>query len=86
MKISPDPCDNHILCALTEAELNQLLPHLEPVAISRAEVLFDVNDKLKYLYFPTTAIVSLLNCLKDGTTVQVAMLGNEGLIGLTALL
>ncbi|MBA3756734.1 MAG: Crp/Fnr family transcriptional regulator [Nitrosomonas sp.] len=86
MKISPDPCDNHILCALTKSELNQLIPYLESITISHAEVLFDVYDKLKYLYFPTTAIVSLLNCLEDGSTVEVAMVGNEGLLGVTALM
>lgn len=86
MRISPDPCDNHILCALKESELNQLIPHLESMPISHGEVLFDVYDKLKYLYFPTSAIASLLNCLEDGTTVEVAMVGNEGLLGVTALM
>ncbi len=86
MKTTPDLCDNHTLCALTEPELNQLIPHLELITLSRAEVLFDVYDKLKYLYFPTTAIVSLLNCLQDGSTVEVAMVGNEGLLGVTALM
>jgi len=86
MKITPNSFNNHLLCALTEPELNQLIPHLESIALPRAEVLFDVNDKLQHLYFPTTAIVSLLNCLEDGSTVEVAMVGNEGLLGVTALM
>ncbi len=86
MKISPAPCDNHILGALSTSELNQLIPHLESMSITHGEVLFDVFDKLKYLYFPTSAIASLLNCLEDGTTVEVAMVGSEGLIGVTALM
>jgi len=54
MKTTPDLCDNHILCALTEPELNQLIPHLELITLSRAEVLFDIYDELQHLYFPTT--------------------------------
>lgn len=86
MNISPDPCDNRILCALTEFELNQLSQNLESVTLSHAEVLCDVSDKLQHLYFPTTATISLLNCLEDGITVEVAKVSNEGLIGVTALM
>lgn len=86
MKISPEPGNNRILCSLTESELLQLSPNLESVTISHAEVLFDVSEKLQYFYFPTTSIVSLLNCLEDGTTVEIAKVGNEGLIGVIALM
>lgn len=81
-----DPRENQILCALKSSEFEQLATHLELVTMSRSEVLFEANEKLQYVYFPTTATASLLCCLEDGTTVEVAMVGNEGVIGISALM
>ena len=81
-----DPRENQILCALKSSEFNQLAAHLELVTMSRSEVLFEANEKLQYVYFPTTATASLLCCLEDGTTVEVAMVGNEGMLGISALM
>ena len=81
-----DPRENLILSALPQAEFELLEPHLELVTMSRAEILFEANDKLTYIYFPITSTASLLCCLQDGTSVEVAMVGNEGILGLSALL
>lgn len=86
MSITCDPRENQILCALKQAEFEHLAPHLELVTLSRSEVLFEPDDKLQYVYFPVTATASLLCCLADGTSVEVAMVGNEGVLGVSALM
>jgi CRP-like cAMP-binding protein len=83
---SCDPRDNQILGALKQSEREQLATHLELIALSRSEVLYESNDKLQYTYFPITATVSLVCPLEDGSTVEVAMVGNEGLLGISAVM
>ncbi len=84
--ITCDPRENHLLCSLTKSELEQLIPDLELVAMSAAEVVFDINEKVQYIDFPISATASLLCCLEDGSSVEVAMVGNEGIPGISALL
>lgn len=84
--ITCDPRDNHILCALTKPEFELLVPHLELTTLSRSEVLFEAYEKLQYIYFPVTATASLLCWLEDGITVEVAMVGKEGILGVSALM
>lgn len=86
MTLTCDPRDNHILHALRQVEFELLEPHLELTTMSRAEVLFEAYDKLQYIYFPITATASLLCSLKDGATVEVAMVGSEGVLGVSALM
>lgn len=84
--ITCDPREKHLLCALTDSELEMLAPHLELVTMATSEVLFEANEKIHHIYFPITAFASLLCCLEDGTTVEVAMVGNEGMLGVSALM
>lgn len=84
--ITCNPEDNHILCALTKTELSLLIPHLELTFMSRAEVLIEAYEKLQYVYFPVTATASFVCWMEDGTTVEVAMVGKEGMIGALALM
>ena len=86
MSITSDPRENHILATVSENEYELLAPHLELVHLSCSEILFDAKDKLQYIYFPTTAITSLLCCLEEGTSVEVAMVGSEGILGVFALM
>ena len=86
MKTHPDPCNNLLLGLLKENELNKLIPHLESITVSRAEVLFNVGEELQYIYFPTTAIISLLHRLTNGLAVELAMVGKEGMLGVTELI
>ncbi|SFE63586.1 Crp/Fnr family transcriptional regulator [Nitrosomonas sp. Nm166] len=78
-----NPRENHILRALSQSEFELLAPHLELIKLPRAEVLFDVCEKLNYIYFPITSIASLLCYLEDGTSVEVGTIGNEGCIGIS---
>ena len=86
MSATCDPKENHILNALQQTEFDLIEPHLELISMSRAEVLFEAYDKLQYIYFPVTATTSLLCSLEDGVSVEVAMVGSEGILGVSAFL
>jgi CRP-like cAMP-binding protein len=75
------PHQNHILRALPPPERGRLFPHLKRVAMPLGKVLYESGDKLQNIYFPTDCIVSLLYVLKDGASAEIAVVGNEGAIG-----
>jgi CRP-like cAMP-binding protein len=79
------PCliDNHLLAALPDAQLRQWLPDLEYVDLPLGRVLYEAGDTLSHVYFPTTAIVSLLYVMRDGQSAEIAVVGNEGVIGVS---
>jgi CRP-like cAMP-binding protein len=76
------PRQNHILNALPVAERKRLFPHLTLVALPLGTVLYESGDTLRHIYFPTDSIVSLLYVLKDGASAEIAVVGNDGAIGL----
>ncbi|MEO8467001.1 MAG: Crp/Fnr family transcriptional regulator [Gammaproteobacteria bacterium] len=80
---SPDPRENHILEALPDAEQARLFPHLKLVPMPLAMVLYESGDALRHVYFPTDSIVSLLYVMKDGASAEIAVVGNEGAIGVS---
>nr|HPM25447.1 hypothetical protein [Phycisphaerae bacterium] len=75
---------NRLLAALPLAEWQRWLPHLEWVDMPPGRVLHESGHALDHVYFPTTAIVSLLNVTQDGASTEIAVVGNEGVVG-TAL-
>jgi CRP-like cAMP-binding protein len=77
----PHPQQNHILDALPAAERDRLFPYLKLVALPLGAVLYESGDMLRHIYFPTDAIVSLLYVLKDGASAEIAVVGNDGAIG-----
>jgi len=78
---TPHPQENHILAALPAAESERLFPHLERVQMPLGAVLYESGDTLRHMYFPTDCIVSLLYVLEDGASAEIAVVGNEGAIG-----
>lgn len=86
MAVLCDPQMNSILRALSPAEFEGIAPRLELVSMSSAEVLYEVNEKLRYAYFPITANASLLCGLEDGTSVEVAVVGNDGMLGVSVFM
>lgn len=78
---SADPRQNRLLAALPATELEQLLPALDPVALPLGRVVYEAGRAQSYIYFPTTAIVSMLNVMSDGAAAEIAVVGNEGLVG-----
>jgi CRP-like cAMP-binding protein len=77
-----DPQKNHLLAALPHAIYLRWLPQLEAVDLPLGLVLYEADRVLSHVYFPTTAIVSLLYVMKDGDSAEIAVVGNEGLVGI----
>ena len=75
------PKQNHLLAALPAEIFERLSPHLEQVSMPLGEVLYESGAQLYYVYFPTTAIVSLHYLLESGASAEIAGVGNEGVIG-----
>ena len=73
---------NRFLAAHDETVFAELLPFLESVNLSCSEYLYQENDTLEYVYFPETAVVSEFQILEDGRTVEIAMTGREGVVGI----
>jgi CRP-like cAMP-binding protein len=76
-----DPNQNHLLAALLDAEFHRLSPHLELIPMKLGDVLVESGDRLQYVYFPTTAIISLHYLLENGGSSEIAGVGNEGVLG-----
>jgi CRP-like cAMP-binding protein len=77
-----DPQQNHLLAAFSAVEQERIFPHLEFVSMPLGKVLYESGDVLRYIYFPTTAIISLLYVLADGASAEIPVVGNGGLIGI----
>ena len=78
----PDSHLNSLLALLTKAESSRLSPTLESVQLPRGEILNETGSRLTHVYFPTTAIVSLMYVMETGAPAEIAMVGNEGIVGL----
>jgi CRP-like cAMP-binding protein len=75
------PHQNHLLNILPEDVYERLLPQLELVKMPLGDVIYESGGELRYAYFPTTCIVSLLYVLEDGASAEIAVVGNEGIVG-----
>ncbi|SAL06449.1 Crp/FNR family transcriptional regulator [Caballeronia arationis] len=73
---------NHLLSVLPETERARLAPHLVPIEMTLGDVVYESGDRQRFIYFPTTSIVSLLYVMEDGASAEIAIVGNEGLIGI----
>jgi CRP-like cAMP-binding protein len=80
------PGQNRLLVALPADQLEPLRRHLEPVALGLKEVVYAPNEPIRDVYFPLTGAFSLLTVMADGTEVEVATVGNEGMVGLPVFL
>jgi CRP-like cAMP-binding protein len=77
------PHKNHLLDALPPLDYERLASHLELKPMGLGEVLYESGAQLRYVYFPTTAIISLLYVMEDGASAEIAIVGNEGLLGIS---
>ncbi len=80
------PRDNHLLAALPAADFERLLSSLELVWLPLGKVLHEAGDRLNHVYFPTSAIVSLLYVVESGGSAEVAVIGNDGMVGIALLM
>jgi CRP-like cAMP-binding protein len=81
MNSSTTPRDNHILDALPALERERLFPHLQLVSMPLGEVLYESGATLRHIYFPTDSIISLLYVMRDGASAEIAVVGNDGAVG-----
>jgi len=77
------PKQNHLLDALPAADYARLLPELELIAMPLGWAVYESGSRLGYVYFPTTSIVSLLYVMESGASAEIAITGNEGLVGIS---
>jgi CRP-like cAMP-binding protein len=82
LRMALDPRKNHLLAALPDAEWQRWLPQLEAAELPLGRVLYESGSTLTHVYFPTTAIVSLLHVMEDGASAEIAVVGNEGVVGI----
>jgi CRP-like cAMP-binding protein len=79
---APSPRQNRLLDALPAAEFGRLSRQLELVPMVLGEALYESGSRLHHVYFPTNSIVSLLYLMEDGASAEIAMVGNEGILGI----
>ncbi|HEY9283748.1 MAG TPA: Crp/Fnr family transcriptional regulator [Pyrinomonadaceae bacterium] len=80
------PTANRILKQLPPEEYERLSPHLEPVPLSRGDVLYYPQDPVSHVYFPNSGTVSVIATFTDGGSVEVGVVGNEGVFGINVVL
>lgn len=83
MPNSLDAVHNHLLAALPRAQWLQWEPDLELVELALGQVVYESGRVMSHVYFPTTAIVSLLYVLESGASAEIAVVGNEGIVGVS---
>src|SRR6266851_9299579 len=78
-----NPYQNHLLNALPTSDYERLASPLELIPMRLGEVLYEPGVQLRYVYFPTTSIVSLLYVMENGASAEIAIVGNEGILGIS---
>lgn len=83
MPNSLDAVHTHLLAALPPAQWQRWMPDLELVPLALGQVVYESGRVMSHVYFPTTAIVSLLYVLENGASAEIAVVGNEGIVGVS---
>jgi len=76
-----DPTKNRLLAALPREEYERILPRLGHLSFKLGEIVYESGGQMDYIYFPTTAIISLLYVMENGASAEMGMAGKEGLVG-----
>jgi CRP-like cAMP-binding protein len=85
VQISSRPLDtskNRLLASLPSDEVERLLPTFQQISFSLGDVVYEISGQLDYVYFPTTAIISLLYTMESGATAEMGLTGNDGVVGI----
>lgn len=86
MQANHNPQQNHLLAALSKAEIDRLTARLELVPLKLGEIIYEPGQQLQYAYFPTTSIISLHYVMETGASAEAAGVGNEGMVGVPLFL
>jgi CRP-like cAMP-binding protein len=78
--------ENYLLAALPVKERKRLLPDMERVPLRLADVIYESEDRIRHVYFPTSGVISLLCTTDDGSTIEAGIVGNEGMAGISVFL
>jgi CRP-like cAMP-binding protein len=81
--VQASPQQNHLLGAIPGAEWERFAPHLTPVNLKLGDVIYESGSNQPYVYFPTDSIISLLYVMENGASAEIAIVGNEGLVGIS---
>ena len=84
--MSTNPNKNHLLASLPDADRERIFHHLELVPMKLGQVVYESGVNLQYVYFPVDCIVSLLYVMRDGDSAEIAMVGNEGIVGISSFM
>jgi CRP-like cAMP-binding protein len=82
LNVPPNPRQNHLLAVLPITEYERMLPNLELVNLELGKAVYESGERIYHVFFPTTAIVSLLYVLENGTSAEISVVGNEGIVGI----
>ncbi len=77
---------NQLLMALPPGECNRLIPCLEPVSLVSGQIIYEPKQPIKEVYFPIGAMISLVSIMKDGSTTEIGLVGNQGMVGIPIFL
>ena len=80
--VGHSPHQNHLLDALPASDFERIASHLELIPLNLGDVMYESGGRMRYVYFPTTAIISLLYVMEDGASAEIAIVGNEGILGI----
>ncbi len=83
---SPQVSANQLLVALPPGEYERLIPYLKPVSLILGQIIYEPKQLIKEVYFPVGAMISLLSIMKDGSTTEIGLVGNEGMVGVSSFL
>lgn len=86
IQITRNCSKNILLAALPVEEYKRLLPNLEPIYLPLKQVVYEAHEPIEYVYFPTNAVLSLINMMEDGAGVEVGTVGNEDMVGILVFL
>lgn len=86
MSKSHNASENRLLAALPKEEYERLVANMESVSLEFKQSVYEPNEPIKYVYFVKRGVISLLNVMEDGREVEVATVGNEGMVGLPVFL
>ncbi|GAB1542485.1 Crp/Fnr family transcriptional regulator [Scytonema sp. NUACC21] len=80
------PKQNYLLAALPPSEYQRLAPHLELIELLSHQILYEAHEPIKHIYFPNSGVISLVNTMENGSTIEVGVVSSEGIVGLAGIL
>jgi CRP-like cAMP-binding protein len=86
MSVREIPVRNGILGALLQTEYRRLIDKMEQVELQRGAIVYRANQEIEHVYFPEDAVVAMVDTMEDGRTVEVGIIGNEGMVGINIFL